>query len=90
MKEYKFLSYHKNETNIGPDANFEKALKYPKSDYIWLLGDTYMLTKDGMHYFLEQIKSKKYDAFVFNLANDETKDSNLFRCINDLFKLFGF
>lgn len=77
MKEYDYLTYHKNETNIGPDANFEKALKYPDSEYVWLLGDTYMLTKQGINYFLEKIKSKKYDAFVFNLANklnNETKD----------------
>lgn len=83
MKEYKFLSYHKNEINIGPDANFEKALKYPQSDYVWLLGDTYMLTKEGINYFLEQVKIRRYDVLVFNLANKlnietkDYKDSNL-------------
>ena len=41
MEEYPYLSYHRSETNIGPDANFERALKYPDTEYIWLLGDTY-------------------------------------------------
>ena len=88
MNEYKYLNYHKNETNIGPDANFEKALKYPDSDYVWLLGDTYKLSEEGVRYFLKQIENEKYDVLVFNLAdklNIQTKnynDSNLL--LNDL------
>jgi len=71
MKQYSYLSYHKNKKNIGPVKNFEKALKYPKTDYIWLLGDTYHLPDDGIDYLLNviQITDKKYDAFVFNLEN---------------------
>ncbi|MCT7635630.1 glycosyltransferase [Aliarcobacter butzleri] len=79
MKEYDYLTYHKNETNIGPDANFEKALKYPDSDYVWLLGDTYKLSEEGVRYFLKQIENEKYDVLVFNLAdklNIQTKNYN--------------
>ena len=83
MKEYPYLSYHKNEINIGPDANFERALKCPDTEYVWLLGDTYQLPKDGISYLLELIKNKKYDAIVFNLVNNlklptnDYNDSNL-------------
>lgn len=86
MKAYTYLSYHKNETNIGPDANFERALKYPDTDFVWLLGDTYQLPKDGISYLLELIKNKKHDAIVFNLANklklptNDYTDSNLLLC----------
>jgi abequosyltransferase len=69
VEEYPYLSYHKSETNIGPDANFERALKYPDTNYVWLLGDTYQAPKGGISYLLELIKNKKYDAIVFNLAN---------------------
>lgn len=71
MKEYDYLTYHKNETNIGPDANFEKALKYPDTDYVWLLGDTYKLPVGIFEYLTDIInrKSNIYDVFVFNLNN---------------------
>ena len=90
MKEYDYLTYHKNETNIGPDANFEKALKYPDSDYVWLLGDTYKLSEEGVRYFLKQIENEKYDVLVFNLAdklNIQTKnynDSNLYQALKNI------
>ena len=79
MKEYPYLSYHKNETNIGPDANFERALKYPSTEYVWLLGDTYQIPDKGINYLLTLIENKRYDAIVFNLAikiNIPTKDYN--------------
>lgn len=77
MKEYKFLNYHKNETNIGPDANFERALKYPDTDYVWLLGDTYQIEQKVLEYVLLNVPKAKYDVVVLNLANKlqiETKD----------------
>lgn len=71
MQEYPFLSYHKNETNIGPDANFEKALKYPDTEYVWLLGDTYQIPRNAIEYLLNTINDteKDFDVIVFNLAN---------------------
>lgn len=83
MKEYPLLKYHQNASNVGPDRNFEIGLKLPDTEYIWLLGDTYQIPKNGIKYLLEQTKDKKYDALVFNLANKiniETKnyqESNL-------------
>lgn len=68
MKEYDYLTYHKNETNIGPDANFEKALKYPQSDYIWLLGDTSKIEMDALKCIMGQI-NHKYDLIVINDNN---------------------
>ncbi|MBV5277921.1 MAG: glycosyltransferase family 2 protein [Campylobacteraceae bacterium] len=61
MKEYKFLSYYQNETNIGPDANFEKALKLPDTEYIWLLSDTYQIPDDGISYLLSTIEKSGQD-----------------------------
>ena len=74
MEEYPLISYHCNETNIGPDGNIERALKYPQTEYVWLLGDTYQIPLEGIDYVLDLISKnqKKYDAIVFNLANKIT------------------
>jgi len=70
-EEYPLISYHCNGMNIGPDKNFGRALKYPKTEYIWLLGDTYQIPKAGFEYVLDLISKsyKKYDAIVVNVAN---------------------
>jgi len=70
MKEYPLISYHCNETNIGPDENFERALKYPQTEYVWLLGDTYQIPSEGIDYVLNLISKshKKYDVIVVNVA----------------------
>lgn len=71
MDKYSFLYYYKNESNIGADANFEKALKYPTTKYIWLLGDAYKVSEDGIKYLLDVIMhdERSYDLFVFNYSN---------------------
>lgn len=79
-KEYPFIQYHCNETNVGPDNNFEIALKCPKTRYVWLLGDTYRIPSEGINYVLNLIltSGQKYDLVVFNLAGRiedvETRD----------------
>lgn len=68
LKEYPLIKYCRNDTNIGPDKNFECALKYPQAEYIWLLGDTYQIPADGINYILNLITTneKKFDAIILN------------------------
>jgi glycosyltransferase involved in cell wall biosynthesis len=69
-KEYPLIQYLRNETNVGPDKNFELALKYPQTDYVWLLGDTYQITSEGIAYLLELVSTNtnKYDAIICNVG----------------------
>lgn len=73
-KEYPLLYYYRNESNVGVDQNFELALKYPQTKYIWLLGDTYKITSDCIRYLLEFVTANKedYDAIVFNVLGRVT------------------
>ncbi len=77
---YPFIKYYINETNLGPDKNFELALKYPKTEYVWLLGDTHKIPIDGIKYVNELIteKNNRYDVIVFNagqrVIDIETQD----------------
>lgn len=90
MKEYKFLSYHKNETNIGPDANFEKALKYPQSDYVWLLGDSSFIEFNSFQSVILCLDNN-YDLIVLNNQNRvKNIQSSIITDSNILLKQLGW
>jgi len=67
-KEYPLIDYHRSESNVGPDVNFERALNYSRTDYVWLLGDTYQIKSEGIDYILDLISANlnKYDVIVCN------------------------
>jgi abequosyltransferase len=69
VARYEHLVYIRNESNLGADANFEKALKMPTSKFVWLLGDTYELTRHCIEHQLQLIASSgtKLDAVVYNV-----------------------
>lgn len=67
-REYPFINYHCNQSNVGADRNFEIALSLPDTDYVWLLGDSYRLPENGIKTILELVSNKAYDAVVVNLA----------------------
>jgi len=72
-KEYPFLQYFRNESNLGYDENVERALKYPDTEYVWLLGDAYKFSEDDLAGVLSLIIKRKYHAIVVNLG-DRVKD----------------
>jgi glycosyltransferase involved in cell wall biosynthesis len=69
--EYALISYTRNKINIGPDANFEQALKLADTEYVWLLGDTYKLPNIGLDFLDNFLTSSSvvYDLIVFNWKN---------------------
>lgn len=68
MSEYCHLKYIRNNENMGPDKNFELGLKLPKTDYIWLMGDTYHIPKKLIEFTIEKISKSNvvFDCFIFN------------------------
>jgi abequosyltransferase len=87
QKIYPYLYYHCNEENIGPDKNFEIALKLPKTNYVWLLGDTYKISDSGLSYFLGVLNTDVYyDALVLNLADKMHCPTKDYSDENDLLK----
>lgn len=38
-KRYEFVTFFKNDTNIGADANFTRAVHLSSGRYVWLIGD---------------------------------------------------
>lgn len=73
QEAYPLIYYHCNQTNVGPDANFEIALRLPKTEYIWLLGDSYILPENGLSYVLKTISAcSELDLLVLNLRSSIT------------------
>lgn len=70
-REYPLLHYYCNDINVGPDENFKRALKYAKTEYVWLLGDAYQIPNEGILFILNIIfnDNKKFDAIIFNFSN---------------------
>jgi len=67
---YPYIYYHRNDENLGPDKNFEIALRRPKEDFVWLLGDTYYISFRVVSHVLEiVINNKNSDAIVLNLES---------------------
>lgn len=80
MCKYDNLIYICNDSNIGSNANFKKALLYPDSKYVWLLGDTYTFTESILDIFFNRCVD--YDVIVFNLTNKSIVETNVYNDFN--------
>jgi abequosyltransferase len=55
------LVYLRNETNIGPDANFLQCFERAKGKYVWIFGDDDVLEPHGLETVLSHLHSDEYD-----------------------------
>lgn len=71
MLQYDRIYYHCNEENIGADCNFENVLKIAaeRSEYAWLLGDSYRLIQERLKDIIPILEQKKYAAILLNCFN---------------------
>jgi glycosyltransferase involved in cell wall biosynthesis len=72
LMKSEFVRYFRNEQTIPHEQNFEKALKYGESDYIWLLGDTYLIPETSFKAVLSAIGEDDYDLVLLNVAGRVT------------------
>jgi abequosyltransferase len=66
------VRYFRNETTIFADENFEQALKLSDTQYVWLLGDTYVIEKTAFQAVLNAIGEDDYDVIILNLVGRVT------------------
>lgn len=50
------LSYSRNETNVGAENNFLKALSLARGQYAWVLGDDELLHDQGLNMVVQTLK----------------------------------
>ncbi|WP_018668073.1 glycosyltransferase family 2 protein [Bacteroides gallinarum] len=63
MDKIPTLSYYRQEKNVGADANFLTCYMTFTTPYLWLLGDTRMISYNEMRFLLNEL-DKGYDAFI--------------------------
>ena len=68
----KNVRYYRNEHTIPHEENFERALRYADSDYIWLLGDTYRIPEESFNAVRTSIDEDDYDMIIVNVAGRVT------------------
>jgi abequosyltransferase len=63
------LTYLRNETNIGPDANFIRCYKAAHGEYVWVFGDDDIIVPGGLRVLLGHLETRRYDLlFLKTLA----------------------
>jgi len=64
--QYEHIYYHRNETNLGYDGNFENVLKMTRSRYAWLLSDDDRIVSDGIDCVLAALNGSDLDLLLVN------------------------
>ena len=90
QKQYNLIHCSKNQSTIGPDANFEKALKAVNTQYVWLLGDTSQIPETGITSILKLAEGPEtYSAIIVNLVNKNSIASKTYSCPDVLLTELG-
>lgn len=88
---YPYLIYHRHNDNIGGVGNFEFALQYPSTEYVWLLGDTYQIPSKVIENILQILtqQNTRFDAIVLNLEGKLTNPSTVYQDKNIMLNELG-
>lgn len=66
QKKFSFVKYIKNDENIGPIANFLKAISVVETKYLHLLGDDDFLDEKYFEYIPKILNDQDYGVIFFN------------------------
>lgn len=69
----------RNETNIGPDLNFVKAMRLARGSYVWLLGDDDYLKPGALNTVYAALKDKPVYGLV-HLQHERKNGQRLVEC----------
>lgn len=53
--------YIRNESNIGPDANFQQCFEEAAGKYVWIFGDDDLIVPDGVAAILSVLEQDDFD-----------------------------
>ena len=62
------LTYLRNETNIGPDANFIRCYQAARGEYVWIFGDDDIIVPGGLRVLLGHLETRKYDLLYLKTS----------------------
>ena len=61
QKLFSFVSYHRQEQNIGADGNFYWCFKHASGKYVWIFGDDDILLDHKLKVVMELLKKNQPD-----------------------------
>ena len=74
INEYKskwtYIEYHRNETNIGPDANFLQCMQMARGCFTWLVSDDDIVMEGAVEKVLEYLSKHKDVGLVYVTTRD--------------------
>jgi len=88
------FSYDRNVSDIGPDRNFECALKSVETQYVWLLGDSYTISREGFEAVISLLMGSidsPLDALIINFnARVKNIEARFYNCSKSLLSDLGW
>ena len=60
------LRYLRNETNLGPDANFLQCYEHARGKYIWIIGDDDIVAQGAIERVLGYLSRDEYDLIYLD------------------------
>jgi len=60
------ITYLRNETNIGPDANFLQCYERARGKYIWMVGDDDIVAQGAIERVLSYLSKDEYDLIYLD------------------------
>lgn len=90
IKVYPYIYYHRNDENLGPDKNFEIALKMPTADYVWLLGDSMLLEGKDFTCLYEKLSCSLSAVVINDNFRVENVPTKIFSDHNKLLSEIGW
>jgi glycosyltransferase involved in cell wall biosynthesis len=91
MVKYDKIFYFKQESNIGPDMNFEFVLKQSNTKYSWLFGDSAIIQESDLTQLLDDLSKEEYDVYVIGCKNrTEGADKKIYTSHNELLSELGW
>lgn len=73
-KQYPFITYCRNESNLGANANFLNVLRSSPGRYVWLMGDDDMVVAGSVGKILNDIKAFGYPDVIVGGCIDDSDE----------------
>lgn len=70
--KYGNIHYHQNMPSLGHDKNCLYVMSNTPGDYVWYLGDSFLITEEGIDFAINKINENRYDAIINTVENRTT------------------
>ncbi len=78
QKKHSFIKYFRNNENLGPDRNFDLAVRRSTGEFVWLFSDDDQLRQGGVKSVLDVLKNHPDLAAIY--VNQRNYDYNSGQC----------